>query len=494
MFGHFDSRQRKLASQSEPALGSRLGTFWQIWLGRAAGEQAVAAARRRRLDGLVRFARGHSPLYRELYRNIPSDVADGSGLPVITKAALMARFDDWVTDRAVTRAGVDAFLADRTRIGDKFRGRYVIWKSSGTTGEPGIFVQDETALEIYDGLLAVQLASPALFGRCVAASMLKGGRAALIAATGDHFASIASWQRVCRSNPWIAARGFSVMEPLGTLVDKLNAFEPAYLASYPTMLALLAEEQHVGRLHIRPSLMWSGGEYLPARAHDQLERVFGCPVINEYGASESLSIGFGCAERWLHVNADWVVVEPVDADRRPTPPGETSHTVLITNLANRVQPIIRYDLGDAIVLHPGVCACGNPLPAIRVEGRCDDVVVLRDGEREARIPPMALTTVVEEAIDVHRFQIVQREPDCLLLRLAVTAGPERQQVFRVVTKALRRYLASQGIVHMRILLDDQPPLADARSGKLRQVVVESARAHRDAVSASSMRARAYAPK
>jgi phenylacetate-coenzyme A ligase PaaK-like adenylate-forming protein len=48
--------------------------------------------------------------------------------------------------------------------------------------------------------------------------------------------------------------------------------------------------------------------------------------------------------RWLHSNADWVLLEPVDRDFRPTPPARMSHTVLLTNLAIAFQPVIRYDL------------------------------------------------------------------------------------------------------------------------------------------------------
>jgi phenylacetate-coenzyme A ligase PaaK-like adenylate-forming protein len=267
------------------------------------------------------------------------------------------------------------------------------------------------------------------------------------------------------------------MDPLDVLVAKLNAFQPAYLASYPTMLALLAEEKRAGRLGISPLLVWSGGEHLAQRKARRLRRAFACPVINEYGASESLSIGFGCSEDWLHVNADWVVLEPVDRCYHPTRPGDTSHTVLITNLANRVQPIIRYDLGDAARVHPGRCACGNPLPAIRVEGRRDEVVVLRDNDHVARIPPIALTTVVEEVVDTLRFQIVQRTPDCLAVRLGVPTAEQRRQVFTAVASALRRYLSSLGIARVRILLDDDPPLPDARTGKLREVIVERPGAH-----------------
>lgn len=57
-----------------------------------------------------------------------------------------------------------------------------------------------------------------------------------------------------------------------------------------------------------------------------------------------------CRRGRLHVNSDWFILEPIDAAGRPTPPGERSDSVLVTNLANRVQPVIRYDLGDSVVM------------------------------------------------------------------------------------------------------------------------------------------------
>jgi putative adenylate-forming enzyme len=437
-----------------------------------AGTRAVEAARRDRLAALLRFAREHSPFYRDAYRDLPAEVAQTDALPVVAKRTLMARFDDWVADPAIHRRDVDAFLADRTQIGERYLGRYIVWKSSGSTGEPGIYIQDDDALSVYDALVAVQLAGNHLAGRCVT-GFFRGGRAALIAATGDHFASIASWERVCRSAPGLAARGFSILDPLDRLVAELNAFAPVYLASYPTMLVLLAEQRTAGRLKVAPQIVWSGGEFLAPAARAELERAFGCPVLNEYGASEFLSIAFGCREGWLHVNADWVILEPVDADFRAVRPGDVSHTVLLTNLANRVQPLIRYDLGDAVVANPAPCRCGSPLPAIRVEGRREDVVTMAAADGQpVRLLPMALTTLVEEAADVHRFQIVQSRSAALKLRLDLDGAERRQAAFRAAARALADHLERQGIADAQIVLDDSPPQLDRRSGKLRQVVVE----------------------
>jgi putative adenylate-forming enzyme len=444
--------------------------LWEIWCTRTAGVAAIDAARRTRFDALVRFARDRSPFYREACRGLPERDLQPGELPVVTKPMLMTHFNDWVTDSEIRLEAVSEFVGDRRHIGERYLDRYVVWKSSGTTGQPGIYLQDDNALAVFDALMAAHVTS-ARFGSLLPWDRIaQGGRFALVAVTGDHFASIASWQRLCRRNPWIAARGFSIMEPLPRLVRRLNTYQPTFLASYPTMLSLLAEERDAGRLRIAPLRLWAGGECLLPETAAMIERAFQCPLTNEYGASECMSIAFGCSEGWQHVNADWVLLEAVDRAYRPTRPGEISHTVLLSNLANRVQPLIRYDLGDSIVVNPDPCACGNRLPAIRVEGRRDDVLALRTADgRTVRLLPLALTTIVEEATHVHRFQIVQTGVERLVLRLE--PHRERRTRARAATNALRDYLSRQSLSNVQVVLDGRGPVTDGRSGKLREVIV-----------------------
>jgi phenylacetate-CoA ligase len=449
------------------------GKVGETWWTRLGGRTAIDAAGSQRFNGLVRYAREHSRFYREMYRDLPRGDPEIRQLPVVTKRALMSRFDEWVTDSAVKRVGVDAFLSDRTHIGELFLDHYIIWKSSGTTGEPGIYVQDADALATFDALMAVHLSPHGVAAQFAWEFLARGGRAALVVATDDHFASITSWRRVCRGSPGIGARGFSILDPLPKLVAKLNAYQPALLAGYPTMLSLLADEQVAGRLKLKPLNIWSGGECLVPSTRDAIERAFGCRVVNEYGASECMSIAFGCDEGWLHLNADWVVLEPVDSAYRPTPPGEPSHTVLLTNLANRAQPIIRFDLGDSVLAAPEPCRCGSPLPAIRVEGRHSDVLSLvAPNGSTVRVLPLALTTVVEEAVDIHRFQIVQTGRDRLMLR--VDRGHARWRALgHIAVNALRDYLVHHDLSNVHIALDSVPPARDPSSGKFREVVAQA---------------------
>jgi phenylacetate-coenzyme A ligase PaaK-like adenylate-forming protein len=237
---------------------------------------------------------------------------------------------------------------------------------------------------------------------------------------------------------------------------------------------LLALEQRARRLRIAPSCIWSGGEYLSDAAREAIEEAFGAVVVNEYGASECMSIGFSCPRGALHVNADWVLLEPVDRNYRPTPPGEPSHTVLLTNLANRVQPIIRYDLGDSMMASGGACACGSALPVIHAEGRRDDVLALRarDGSL-VRLSPLALTTVVEDATTCHPFQLLQTAPDCIALRLASDDPLARRAGLHAASRALLAYLARQSLDNVSVVVDDALPMCDVRSGKLREVIAVS---------------------
>lgn len=441
----------------------------ELWWTRHGGVAGSGLAEHR-LQSLVRHARSASPFYRERYAGLPAN-APLADLPPVAKRELMARFDDWATDREVSLAGVNRYFASAEK-GTLYLGRYYPWKSSGTTGEPAIFVQDGHAMAVYDALAAMQFESlPWTLDRLARTTAFQA-RAALVAATEDHFAGVTAWEHVSRSYPVPETRVFPVTAPTRELVDALNEYRPALLAGYPSAIAILAGERRAGRLVIDPAVIWCSGEMLPRAMRESISRAFGCPVVNEYGASEALAIAHECPHGTLHVDSDWVLVEAIDARGQPAPPGETSHTTLVTNLANWLQPVIRYDLGDRVTFLAEPCECASPLPAIRVEGRRDDIVTLQrpDGAR-VRLPPLALTTVVEEGADLHRFQLVQDAPDHLALRIDPREG-SRRAAWKRVEPVLRAYLARQSLGNVRLSLASGGPRVDARSGKLRGVVVE----------------------
>jgi len=460
-------------SQIGVACARWAGAVTDAYLAAMGTREAIGARAQQRLESLVSFARTHSPYYGELYQDIEDPRPALSRLPMVTRRALMARFDDWVTDPEIKRSSVERFVADIGKVGHAFLGRYAVWKSSGTTGEPGLFIHDANALALYDALDSVRLGSGILGPAAALGTILMGARYAMVAATGGHYAGVASIERLRLLAPALSEslRVFSLFEPLPQLVDALNDWQPSFVATHPSVANVLATEQHAGRLRIRPAAFWLGGEDLSAIQRENIRRAFECTVLEQYGASECLSIACECARGALHLNTDWVMLEPVDRQFRPVPPGVMSHTVLLTNLANRVQPIIRYDLGDSVLIESEPCVCGSPFPVLRVEGRADEVIRLQRADGQSvDLLPVALTTLIEECVESRPFQIAQTSTHALTLRIAGTRDGDRAALWDRAYLAVRAYLDAQDLSNVSIQRDARPVAVSAQSGKLQRVM------------------------
>ena len=422
-----------------------------------------------RLADVVAFARTNSPYYRELYNDLPARVEDPALLPVTDKNKLMASFDDWVTDREVTIEKVRKFVEDPSLVGERFLGKYLVATTSGTTGRPGIFLLDDRHIKAGTPAMREALKKWLTLWDLVRI-LARGARMAVLHATGGHFVSVTGFTRARRSSRLLAviARDFSVHAPLRELVSGLNGFRPAVVFGYATIVSMLARGQELGRLHIKPVLLVLTAEGLAEEEYGRIAREFGAKVGNLWGSTEIGGPAYSCAEGWLHVVGDWIILEPVDANFRAVPPGEQSHTVLVTNLANRVQPILRYDLGDRIVQRPDPCPCGNPLPAIRVQGRSADVLSFptEHGE-QVSIPPLAFE--VDHLPGVELLQIVQNAPTRLRVRLRPAPGADPDSVWRTVHSELAHLLAAHELDHVTIERAEEPP-EQSPGGKYRQVV------------------------
>jgi phenylacetate-coenzyme A ligase PaaK-like adenylate-forming protein len=436
-----------------------------------ASADALASLRTQRLAHLLASAARRSPLYRHVLKGRDPGDWRLEDLPVFHKTELMQHFDEWVAHPGIRLEAVQHFIADRGRIAEPFMGRYTVWESSGSTGEPAVFVEDAAAMAVYDALEALRRPVLRPLQQWLDPWRL-GDRIAFVGATGGHFASTVSIERLRRLNPVLAGRlrGISFMQPVEHILEALHAFAPTVIATYPTCAVLLAEERMEGRLRLPLHEMWTGGEDLSAAKREFVKRAFGCPVSNSYGASEFLPLASECEQGHLHLNSDWVILESVDAQGRSVPPGETGATTLLTNLANHVQPLIRYDLGDRITVHATPCACGSQLPVIEVQGRSDDTLRLgRAGSGSVRVLPLALSTTLEEDAGLFDFQLVQEGP-CELLLLTGLRGAEADVALERAHRVLGEFLKSQGAVGVHIRCRSGEAGKAGRSGKVQRVV------------------------
>jgi phenylacetate-CoA ligase len=123
------------------------------------------------------------------------------------------------------------------------------------------------------------------------------------------------------------------------------------------------------------------------------------------------------------------------------------------------------------------CPCGSPFPAIRVEGRRNDIMYMHAADgRMVPLLPLVLSSVVEETPGVRHFQIIQVDPRTLHVRLETEVGADRIRTWKELHSRLDRYLAAQGVSSIKVELALEDPQRDPVSGKLRQVLVLSSAA------------------
>lgn len=441
---------------------------------RRARKEGLAAVEQRqhaRFAEMVSFARTNSPYYQELYRDLPEHVDDPTMLPVTSKKKLMPRFNDWVTDPNITLEQAEAFVDNPDLIGQSFLDKYKLATTSGTTGMRGIFVIDEHDLNVTKAL-SLRMLTDWLDMCDIPKVIARGGKIAMLFATGGHFASAVASTNLRKGN-WLQSRMikvFPVHTPIPELVEQLNDFNPAVITSYASTMLLLTGEQEARRLHISPALITTTAEGVPVEDYYRMEEAFKTKVRNGYACTEMPFLSYSCEKQWYHVNTDWAVFEPIDEEYRPTPKGEQSHTVLISNLANGTQPILRYDLGDSVLERPDPCECGNPLPAIRVQGRSADILTFPalHGE-QVKITPLTFGAVVDKTLGVELFQLVQTQPNNLRVRLRYASGASPDTVWSAVEGELKRVLSKNNIGNVTIERAEEPP-EQSKGGKYREVI------------------------
>jgi phenylacetate-CoA ligase len=451
---------------------ARLHTMWRLMRMQPA---EVMARQQRQLRELIQFARENSPFYQHHYAGVPADAQELQQLPPVTKPALMVSFDDWATDRAITRETAEAFLADKALVGQPYLERYFLSTTSGSSGLRGIFIQDpreEFPYRMLNMFQSGMFSWRTLRGRI---------RWVTISAIGDHFGSVSAFthlQRLRQRSPLFKALFASmtvlaVTMPLPELVQALNQEQPTVIFGYSAVIAALAEEQLAGRLHLKPAVVSMGGETIAESAHQLIASAFRCLIRDGYSTAECPFIAVSCPEGWLHVCCERAVIEPVDQNYHPVPPGQPSYTVLLTNLINHVQPIIRYDLGDSVTELPGPCPCGNPFPALRILGRKNDILHLVAADGSVRdVPPMVFNALIDILPGVRRWQVIQSAPSTLRVRLEATSEADDAPTWTIIADRLRVYCDRQGLSSVTIERAPEAPMQDPVTGKFYQVRVQ----------------------
>ena len=399
--------------------------------------EELEAFQRARLGELVAHAIAHSPLHRERLDGLAGGV-ELERLPTMDKALLMERWDDVVTDPALRLADVEAHL-DGLERDEYLAGRYRALASGGTTGRRGVFVFDRPE---WSTCLAAFLRWSAFVGVRPRLPRLR------VATVG----AVSPLHMTARFADTIDVGAHRVLRldaraPIDELAAALRRFRPDVLNGYPSVLALLADEQLEGRLSISPWRVSTTSETRTPEMEASIVGAWDQVPYDVYGISEVGILAVDCSHHeGMHLFEDLAIVEVVDAEGRPVPDGEPGERLLITNLFNRTLPLIRYELPDLVRMAPEPCACGRSLRLIaEVEGRSDDVLRLPGADgRVVPVHPLALRSPLAGLAEVRQYRIVH---DANGLDVEVVLRPDAEEAAACarIVERLRGHLAHLGV-------------------------------------------------
>jgi phenylacetate-coenzyme A ligase PaaK-like adenylate-forming protein len=366
---------------------------------------------------------------------------------------LMERFDELVTDPGVRLAEVERYL-ETAGVTDRFRRRYRVAATGGTTGRRGIFLSD----------FAEWTQILASYSRAYAWAGLEVGvshplRMAIVSSrAATHQSSIVG---ATVRNPFIPTLRLDATDPMADTVAALNDFRPQALVGYASMLPLLADEQRAGRLRIAPRAVFSASEVLTAEIRSRASEAWGSEPFNVYAATETAGLASECRERHLHRYEDLVIAEPVDAQYRPVPIGVTGDRLLVTVLFSRTQPLIRYELSDRVRFSAEAASDRGPFGLLDViEGREEDILSLpaREGRGSVRVHPNVFHAALEPTGGP--WQVV-REPH----RLRILLADEGRTDAALLIVRLREALAAAGAAGIALSIEHVVAIPRTRLGK-----------------------------
>ncbi|MDE2277585.1 MAG: phenylacetate--CoA ligase family protein [Burkholderiales bacterium] len=252
---------------------------------------------------------------------------------------------------------------------------------------------------------------------------------------------------------------------LDGFVAAIRHRRPKMLFGYPSALSYIARHaeargQRMDDRGIRVAFVTS--ERLYEEQRSTISRVFGCPVANGYGGRDAGFIAHECPQGGMHLTAEDIVVEIVDPQGRVLPPGQAGE-VVVTHLATKDFPFIRYRTGDVAVLDDRPCACGRGLPMLKeIQGRTTDFVVAADG---TVMHGLALIYILRDLPQVRQFKIVQESLHRTRL-LIVAESPLGAALQADIVRQVRARLGAA----VEVVIEPVREIAPERSGKHRYVV------------------------
>ncbi len=388
---------------------------------------------------LLHYAAANSPFYREFYRDIPlgeiKSVKDIGRLPVLRKEMLRENIGSIYT------------------VSGK---RSLRFYTGGTGGIPLAVrkrpkdVQQRMAyLDAYKrafGFRNNKMKSARFFGKKI---------------VEDHPKRPVFW----RNNYPLKQRLYSTYhltpENLPYYVNDLNRFKPQAIDGFVSAIYTVARYMEENRIapSFTPKAVFTTSETVLPHHRELIERVFGCPLSDQYASNEGAPFIIQCSKGSYHEAIDTGIFEHI--------PTEHGIRLLVTGFDTFGTPLIRYDIGDMIIPGEGLtCSCGSMHPVIGgIAGR--EAEFLETGQ--GRFSLVQLSVLISQLQGaVKQVQFRQGKDGALNIICILTDALEEEKTRKLIHKTIEQFLGME----TKFSLCFTDTIERAPSGKYQLIVKE----------------------
>lgn len=346
------------------------------------------------LQKLVAYAKQNSPYYQNQLKDLQFETLHAfHAFPSINKNIMMEHFTQ-INTEGLTKEDVLSYAIEKEKNQDYlgyYKNKFVIGLSSGTSGNKGVFI---TPKSLTKRLPAVFLARSGLRIKELPFKILF-----LLRVFSQGFNDI--------NAPFIKLKYLSTMTAPKDIIEAINTHKINILMAPPSLLNQLIPYSKEINVTLKKVITYA--EVLTQEDKAKFRKLFNTEVIEIYQASEG-QIASPCKKGNLHINEDLVYIELYDKNNKLIQePNVIGHKMVLTNLVNYAQPLIRYKMNDMIVLDKP-CECGSSFRTIKkVLGRHDDILYFYDHNHQLNVvyPDLFARWIITESDTIKEFQVVQ---------------------------------------------------------------------------------------
>lgn len=414
------------------------------------------------LKHVVRYSEFYKNYYQEYGINIERiDQLAIEDLPIIDKKIMMENFNQLVCDKNIKKDEIEKFINDPDMMDRKYKGICEVIHTSGSSGRIGFFVYGPNDWSILKALVFTRVSKNKLH-------IFRKTKHAFIGAIDGHFAGIS----LAKDAPRLLFDFLPVdiNRPIQESITDLNLFMPDSLSGYSSGVFLFALEQLKGNLKVRPERILCSADHLTDSMVEVIYKAFGVRPINFYAATESIGMAAQCdLNEGFHMFNDWHIFEVVKQNGEPTEHGELGN-LIVTNLYNYTQPLIRYRMDDEIMIEEKQCPCGWAFPLFsKIAGREEEFLIFKDPEGNIEfIHPVVFVEFIVGGLE--KFQVVQVDKNNLRLNVVIR-GDKDSITSRIrirMDEILKKKKLIDFVGYEINVVDDIPN--DPKTGKYRLII------------------------